>query len=284
MRRDRPAMALPRRRALRPLLLSGLLLAPPAPDLGAAEPSPDAPGAEWRSLEKEGLAVRHAPVDAAVAGDVLAVVAEGRKTVEGFFGRSFPRPFAVSVFPSRAELTAFWRKEWKAPDFTPQCWMVASGSAGTLSLLSPRVFRAEACEHDPSDATATRLLLVHEMVHVFHAQTSPSADFELEEIAWFVEGLATFASGQLSDGRLTRAREALEKGQGPARLADAWTGPNRYGFAGSLVAYVDGKWGRKTTVELLRETTPAGLLGRLGVGEAELLDGWRRWFAAGGTR
>lgn len=284
MRRDRPAVALPRRRALRSLVLSALLLAPFAPDLGAAELSPDAPVAEWRSLEKDGLLVRHTPADAAVAGEILVVVAEGRTTVEGFFGGAFPRPFAVSVFPGRAELTAFWRREWKEPDFSPQCWMVASGSAETLSLLSPRVFGTEACEHDPSDAAATRLLLVHELVHVFHAQTSPSADFDLEEIAWFVEGLATFASGQLSDGRLTRAREALGKGQGPKRLADAWSGPNRYGFAGSLVAYVDGRWGRKTTVALLRETTPPGLLGRLGVGEAELMDGWRRWVAAGGAR
>lgn len=276
------------RRRSRSALVLLALLAPgaalPGRPLAASGPGGEAGPAGWASLEKDGLTVRYAPADAGTATDVLAAVASGRKTVEAFFGKGFARPFVVSVFPGRAELTEFWRKEWKASEFSPECWMVASGSAETLALLSPRLFRTEACEHDPADAGATRLLLTHELVHVYHSQASPSPDFDLEEIAWFVEGLATFVSGQLDDGRLARAREAVGKGEGPKKLSEAWSGKNRYGFAGSLVAYVDGCFGRATTVALLAETSAAGVLGRLGVSEEQLLDGWRRSLAAGGAR
>ncbi|KAA0255096.1 MAG: hypothetical protein EDX89_07325 [Acidobacteria bacterium] len=244
----------------------------------------EAAGPAWQTLERDGVTLRYTPADSATAAAVLDAAGSGRKSVEAFFGKPFPKPFVVSVFPGRAELTDFWREEWKAPGFTPECWMVASGSAGTLSLLSPRAFSTEACDHDPSDARATRLLLAHELVHVYHSQVSPSADFDLEEIAWFAEGLATFASGQLDAGRLGRAREAVARGQGPKRLSEAWSGKERYGFAGSLVAYLDGRFGRATTVALLAETTAAGVLGRLGVSEEQLLDGWRRFLAAGGAR
>jgi hypothetical protein len=127
-----------------------------------------------------------------------------------------------------------------------------------------------------------RRLLTHELVHVFHGQYNPSSDFlEVEGIDWFVEGLATFASGQLEEEHVGAARAALESGAGPRDLATAWTGRYRYGVCGSLVAFVDREWGRAVLVELLEETNGARLLERLGVSETELLARWREWVRAG---
>lgn len=238
----------------------------------AAQPAPPA----WRAVAGEGFTLEVTDADQDRAAELAKVLAGGRGEVEAFFGRPFPRSVAVKLFPDRALLTAFWREEWKAPDFKPECWMVATGTARNLTVLSPRVWKKEACDHDPGDAVAVSRLLTHELVHVFHGQSSPSPDFDgLEGIDWFVEGLATYASGQLDAQRLSRARDAVAAGKGPARLADVWKGPNRYGFAGSLIAYVDGRWGRKTLVEMLRGTAQAGLLATLGVDEGQLLEGWR---------
>jgi hypothetical protein len=46
--------------------------------------------------------------------------------------------------------------------------MVASGIANTLTILTPRVWKTEAAEHDPDDRDRFRELVAHELVHVFH--------------------------------------------------------------------------------------------------------------------
>jgi hypothetical protein len=123
----------------------------------------------------------------------------GAREAERFFSEPFSRPFDLRVFPDRPSLTAFWRRAWNAPEFEPQCWMVASGTAGTLAVLSPGAWKAEACEHDPRDRAATQKLLTHEIVHVYHGQRSPDPEFQdSEEVGWFVEGLAVLVSGQLA--------------------------------------------------------------------------------------
>jgi hypothetical protein len=68
---------------------------------------------------------------------------------------------------------------------------------------------------------------------------------------------------------------AIATGQTPAELSKIWTGPHRYGFAGSLVAYVDTRWGRATTVRLLKVRSTAEALNILGTNEKALLEGWR---------
>ena len=41
-------------------------------------------------------------------------------------------------------------------------------------------------------------LIAHELVHVYHGQRSPRPDFHgMDDVGWFVEGLAVLASGQL---------------------------------------------------------------------------------------
>lgn len=101
-----------------------------------------------------------------------------------------------------------------------------------------------------------------------------------KDIGWFTEGLATYISGQLEARHRGRAAEAIRSGQDPVRLADAWSGPFRYGVAGSMVAFIDEIWGRGTLADLLRTTSQAQLLAALAVSETELLDRWRGWVAS----
>jgi len=211
------------------------------------------------------------------------MVEVGVHQVEGFFGDRFAGPFDLRVFPDRDSLTAYWRRAWSAPEFEPQCWMVASGTAHTLAVLSPKVWKAQACEHDPSDRQTLQKLLTHELVHVYHGQRNPDPEFQdAEEIGWFVEGVAVLASGQLDGPRTTRAREALASGKGPARLADVWSGPNRYGFAGSLVSHIDRTRGRGNLLRLLGCTTNREILSILGTSEEALLDRWKEDLSQGG--
>jgi hypothetical protein len=112
---------------------------------------------------------------------------------------------------------------------------------------------------------------------------NPNPEFDgVEEIGWFVEGLAVLVSGQLDDGRLARARAAVASGKAPARLQDAWSGPDRYGIAGSLVSYVDRTWGRATLLSLMRCTSNGEILEILGTSEEELLSRWKADLADGG--
>lgn len=220
----------------------------------------------------------HAPPgerSAAVAA-IAAGVGQERKRIAVFFGHPFPHAFAVRVFATRSELDAHWRAAWKMPDLTTECWMVASGTASELVMLSPDAWAKEACDHDAAHPAHLAGLLAHELTHVYHAQHNPKPDFDgLDAIAWFAEGLAVYASGQLEEGHQATAEEALARGLAPTALAAAWTGRYRYGVSGSLVRFVDRRVGRRELFAMLSATTDAELLARLGLSEAELLAAWR---------
>ncbi len=246
-------------------LLAALALATPAAD-----------SLPWLRLQRPGLDIRYTAVDSATVRAVLPMLEDGRRTVEEFFGAPFLTPFVIRIFPDRTSLTDHWRAAWNAPGFEAQCWMVASGMAAELSVLSPRAWGAEACEHDPANAGHTTRLLAHELVHVYHGQRSPHPDFEgMDAVGWFAEGVAVLASGQLQAEHAGAAARAVAEGRVPAQLEDAWSGRYRYGVAGSLAGYVDRRWGRAMTVRLLGMTTEAEMLGALGVTEQVLLDDWR---------
>lgn len=214
-------------------------------------------------------------VDPATVAYVRSDLAWAEGRIAEQLGR-FPDTAAVEIYPDRDSFSAGLREAWGIPETA--CWMVGAADDHNLYLLSPGTWGEEACEHDPSDAEHRRLLIAHEAVHVYHGQVNPSEDIGLlQEIGWFVEGLATWASGQLDSAHAGRAAEALAEGEGPERLADAWSGPYRYGVAGSLVAYIDDQWGRETLGAALEVTTEADLLALLGTTEAGLLAGWRSW-------
>jgi len=250
-------------------LLSALLASVPFAPAGSDTGLP-------RRVIRAGLVVEYADAESGTVPDLVATLTAGRAAVESFFGAPFAGTFIVRVFPDRASLTAHWAAAWGVPDLRAECWMVASGVAGELALLTPRVWHSEACEHDPTDTASTRRLLWHELAHVYHGQHNPHPTFDgMDDLGWFVEGLAVLVSGQLDAEHRRDARRAIAAGLAPTRLATAWSGRWRYGVAGSLAEYVDRRWGRATVTAMLADTTQSGLLARLGVTEEELLSRWR---------
>jgi hypothetical protein len=246
-------------------LLAALLLQAPAPD-----------SLPWLRARRAGLDVRYTAADSATVRALLPMLEDGRRNVEAFFGAPFAAPFVIRLFPDRTSMTEHWRRAWNVPDLQTQCWMVASGMGSELSALSPRAWGTEACEHDPADAGHTARLLAHELVHVYHGQRSPHPDFDgMDDVAWFAEGVAVLASGQLASEHAGAAARAVAEGRVPAQLEDAWSGRYRYGVAGSLAGYVDRRWGRAMTVWMLGMTTEAEMLAALGVTEETLLEDWR---------
>jgi hypothetical protein len=184
----------------------------------------------------------------------------------------------VEVVADRPAFTASFPPEYGLAQ--TQCWMVAWGVADRLVVLSPRAWHApEVCEHDPDDRAALALLLRHELVHALHGQHNPTRDFTgmEDELGWFIEGLATFASGQLAQEHADDARQAIAAGAAPKQLAAAWSGRYRYGVCGSLVAYLDQRCGTSAWPRCFTATTQAQLLGMAGLSEAQLLAAWQAW-------
>jgi len=201
------------------------------------------------------------------------VVADAQRHVEKFFGARFAEPYEVRVLGSRAELDDFTRQRWGMEK--TECWMVAMGVSSLMVVLSPYKWPAEACEHEATDAHI-REIVTHEMVHVFHGQHNPSHEFNgTDEIGWFIEGLATHVAGQLDENRLARLRRAVSEGRFPGRLVDVWSGEDRYGLSGSLVRFIEHRWGRAKLRDLLGATTNAQILESLALTEKALLDSWR---------
>lgn len=232
----------------------------------------------WSTLDGEGMVSHCTPVDTTEAHWIHQTAIVAKERISEYFERPWRSQFAIYVFPDRAALDRQWQTDWNAPGFESACWMVASGVAHRLDILSPRVWGTEACEHDPADTADTRLLITHELVHVFHGQYNPVPDFAgLDEIGWFLEGLATLASGQLDSARLARAREAISKGEVPDSLEAVWSGPNRYGFSGSLVQYLSETHGNEILARLLVATAESQILEALGTTEQSLLAGWKKW-------
>jgi hypothetical protein len=188
--------------------------------------------------------------------------------VEQFFGGTL-QPYAVEVVPTHAAFEAYAKQRWGVPELP--CFAVAMGTGSTLVLLEPTTWATEACDHANDTPEDVDRVIVHELVHVFHGQQRPS-DRELEradEVGWFVEGLATYASGQLTPAREQQVRETAP----PAQLADAWSGKARYAISGTIVRYIDRRYGRAMLLELLPLSKNAEILAKLGLTEAELLAG-----------
>lgn len=214
------------------------------------------------------------PARAAIEADIAA----GRARVEQFFGAPFAETVNVTVVESRAALDAALPAAWGiAPS---QCWMVGVGAADSLYLLSPTSWsdHAQVCDHNANDAAELQGIITHELTHAYHGQHNATRDFTgMDDLGWFVEGLAVLVSGQLDGPRGADARAAIAANAAPTSLANAWSGRYRYGVSGSMVQYVDQHYGRATIVALLAATTQQQALDRLGVSEAQFLSDWRAW-------
>lgn len=209
------------------------------------------------------------------------LINKGVNSVEYFFNVPFMSNFEVFIHPGRASIDRQWADDWKIPGFRSECWMVASGVAGRLDMISPFSWKSEACEHDPGDSVATQRLIAHELFHVFHGQINISDDFsDLTGLDWFVEGLATYASGQCDSLRLEEVKQALIRGEIPASLDSFWTGKIKYGLSGSVVMFIDKKYGRNKLRDLLIFKSKSDLLKNLQISEEELLGKWKSFILA----
>jgi hypothetical protein len=207
---------------------------------------------------------------------------QGQQKVERFFGQPFKKTFEVEVFRDRAAFDEYFRKRWKLPKTA--AWMVASGVADRLTILSPRVWKTQAAEHDAADVAHVRDLIAHELVHVYHGQHNPRPDFDsMDDSGWFVEGVAVYVSGQLERSHRTAAHDALKAGKVPTRLADAWSGRYRYGVSGSMVEFVDKRYGRDVLKKLLTVVSNEEALKLLKTTEGEFLEAWKAYVRAQAT-
>ena len=228
-------------------------------------------------IEKTTYSIHYDTIDNQQAKQIESWLNYGIKDIEEFFSKGFEKQFDVYIFSERDSLDKQWQKDWNMPSFKSECWMVASGIAHRLDILSPRIWETQACDHNNNDTIATKNLIIHELVHVFHGQNNPSPTFEnIENIDWFVEGLAVYASGQLNDGRLERAKKHVLSTREPSTLANIWKGEHKYGLAGSIVKYIDEEFGRKTLVELISHTKATQILATLNLSEKELITGWKK--------
>ncbi|TCJ13366.1 hypothetical protein EPD60_13335 [Flaviaesturariibacter flavus] len=232
----------------------------------------------WNRSVEKGYVLLYTAADRPDLGYYRKTVGSGRKAVSRFFDSAFRKPFGVYVHPSRASLDSTWRREWGDTSFRSECWMVASGVAHRLDLLARRRWKDEACEHRAEDRPATQQVITHELVHVYHGQRNPSGDFSaVTGLDWLVEGMATYASGQWDSTRRGQVGRLVASGRAPESLDGFWKGRERYALAGSVVAWLDARYGRSLLRRLLACTTRAEALRLTGLDEPQLIGQWRLW-------
>lgn len=207
--------------------------------------------------------------------EYIRYIDSGVLAIRQFFNDKFTSQFDVFVHPDRKSLDSQWRKDWNIPDFKSECWMVASGVATRLDLLSPGIWSIEACEHDNNDKLKTQQVITHELVHVYHGQVCRSKDFsDISGIDWFVEGLATYVSGQCDSERINEVKKAILKKETPGELDKFWTGNLRYAISGSMVMYIDKEYGRARLSALLKLKNKIEILSDLQLTEEKLISKW----------
>lgn len=234
--------------------------------------------AKWYSEKHEGYEIFFTETDRENVSDYSAMIDKGMKSIETFFGLPFMKDFRVFVHPHRSSLDSAWQNDWNMPEFRSECWMVASGIASKLDILSPKQWDSEACEHKYDDSEKTKKLVAHELVHVYHGQRNASPDFSaVNGIDWFVEGLAVCVSGQLDSRRMAEVRTAIKESSIPDSLTGFWSGKLKYGLSGSVVNYIDTRYGRKVLVELLPLSNIGEVLSKLQISESALLADWREF-------
>jgi hypothetical protein len=232
----------------------------------------------WSTEKHAGYNLVYQSVDRVNLKEYTPMVEKGMQITQAFFNGKYKTGFDVLIHPNRHSMDSTWQKDWKMPDFKSECWMVASGVANKLDMISPKHWDKEACEHVYSESRKTQQLITHELIHVYHGQLNASPDFtNVEGIDWFVEGLATFASGQCDSKRMEEVKKALTANQLPTDLDHFWTGNLKYGLSGSMVMYIDEHFGRAKLKQLLPYNKKSEILLALQTTEIELVKNWRQY-------
>ena len=229
----------------------------------------------WQSTNHKNYTLFYTAEDVKSRDEYSKILNVGIQKTESFFGSKYKDKFDIYIHPNRKSLDSTWQKDWNMPTFKSECWMVASGVGKKLDVISPKAWDKEACDHKYSDTKATEQLLWHELVHVFHGQFNASPDFsDVENIDWFVEGLATYASGQLDSARIADVKKLVGENKVPAGLDNFWTGKSKYGLSGSVVMFLDKKYGRAKLKALLPFNKKKEILQHLNITEEEILQEW----------
>src|SRR5690349_13576762 len=105
----------------------------------------------WKSEVRKDFDIAYTAPDDSVATIIIADLELGIERVTSYFEKPFRKKFKVHLYPNREALNTAWRKLWNEPTFNSECWMVASGDVYDLHILTPRVWKKEACEHDPAN-------------------------------------------------------------------------------------------------------------------------------------
>jgi hypothetical protein len=234
----------------------------------------------WQLKKNKSFSLFYTTADKNNIEEYEKLITNGIKSVNTFFNEPYQNKFDVYIYPDRKTLDSAWSKDWNMPGFKSECWMVASGVAKKIDIIAPKNWDKEACEHKYSDTASTQRLLTHELFHVFHAQLNVSPDFSnTENIDWFVEGLATYASGQLNAERIDEIKKNISAKTIPASLDDFWTGKLKYGLSGSVIMYIDKQFGRSKLKELLKYNKKTEILQSLNITEDDLLNNWKNLMA-----
>lgn len=233
----------------------------------------------WQKKEHASFSLYYMDVDKVIIKEIEKDIHNGISQVSVFFGKCFPAKFDVYIFPDRHSMNEQWRKDWDVPDFNSECWMVASGVAKRLDILSPQRWSKEACEHNGNDSIDVQQIITHELTHVYHAQHCANQTFDgMDDYGWLIEGLATYVSGQLTEAKTKSVKEQVATGKAPPTLADFWKGKLRYQQTGSLIKYIDEKYGREKLFALLKLTSLNEMMNTLNTTERELISKWKDSF------
>ncbi len=223
------------------------------------------PASEWRMEEHDGYRLHYQVAEPEEISTYRNLIQTGMENVEKFMKSEFISSFEVYIHPNRLSIGQTWRQDWNYPEFKSECWMVASGIANKMDLLSPGRWEDQ-----------TGWLIIHELFHVYHGQRNASPDFsELCGLDWFAEGFATYASGQCDPQRMAEVKKAVKNGNAPDALDNFWEGKLLYGLSGSVVMYIDQTYGRDKLAELLVFNQKSEMLESLGLTEEKLLEEWK---------
>jgi len=234
---------------------------------------------DWDSIVKKEYTLHYTTADKDKIESINNDLQSGLKHIADFFHHSFLNRIDVYIFPNRALLDKQWQKDWGDSTFQSQCWMIASGVAHRLDMLSLNAWTKEACEHNANDSIEIRQVIWHELVHIFHGQYNPDHTFNyIEKLDWLVEGVATSVSGQLDEKRSQRIKQLIKENKVPSTLDNFWKGQEKYGLSGSMVGYINNKYGRDKLFELLKYTNKETVLQSLGISEMQLLADWKSSF------
>ena len=231
---------------------------------------------EWKELARDKYTLHYPLADHNMVKKIDSYLQSGLDHIVEYFHYSFTSKLDVYIFPHRTLMDKQWQKDWGDSSFQSQCWMIASGVAHRLDILSPNAWAKEACEHNGNDSTEIRRVIWHELVHVFHGQYNPDHTFSyIEKLDWLVEGLATYVSGQLDEKRLQRIKQLIKENKTPSTLDNFWKGQEKYGLSGSIVSYIDKTFGRQKLFALLKFTNKQDALRFLGLSEEQLINNWK---------